>query len=84
MSAKEIFKQLLGDVVAGVSAIAVEVDRPADEEFVATAFAVLGLAISRLPAAQRENTLLGIEDGRALRQAVAMYPNTQSANHALH
>ena len=73
MSAKELFNQLLADVVAGVNAMAAEGERPADKEFVSTAFAILGLAISRLPLAEGEARLMGVEE--ALRRAVAMYPD---------
>jgi len=76
-AAKAIFNRLLEDVVAGVNAIAEEVDREPHEEFVATALAVLALAISKLTPAEREKTLLGIEEGGALRRAVAMYPSAR-------
>jgi hypothetical protein len=44
-----------------------------DDDFVVAAFAMLALAISRLPAAEREATLQGIEDGGALRRAVQQF-----------
>jgi len=75
-SAKEIFNQLLDDVVRGVNAIAAEIDRSADEEFVATTFAVLALAISRLSPVDREETLLAIEEEGTLRKAVAGFSGT--------
>ena len=75
--AKAIFNRLLEDVVAGVNAIAAEIDREPHEEFVATALAVLALAISKLPPAEQEDTLLAIEEGGALRRAVAMYPSAR-------
>jgi len=74
-SAKEIFSQLLDDVVRGVNAIAAEIDREPHAEFTATAMAILALAISKLPADQREEALIGIEEGGALRKAVEMYPS---------
>jgi hypothetical protein len=46
----------------------------ADEQFVSAALAMLALAISRLPPADREETLTAIEDGGALRRAVGMFP----------
>jgi hypothetical protein len=45
-----------------------------DEEIVASALALLALAISRLPQTEREATLLGIEERHVLRQAVGMFP----------
>lgn len=45
-----------------------------DEEIVASALALLALAISRLPPPQREAALQGIEDGQTLRRAVGMFP----------
>jgi hypothetical protein len=78
MSARERFNQLLDDVVAGVNDIASETDRPAHAEFTATAIAVLPLAISKLSPAERESALQGIEEGGALRRAVAMYPAPQA------
>jgi hypothetical protein len=76
-NAKAIFNKLLDGVVDGVNAIAAEIDRPAQDEFVATAFTILALAISKLPPAEREETLLAIEDGRTLRTAVAGFPGAQ-------
>jgi hypothetical protein len=86
MAAREIFDKLLNDVVASTAAIAAEEDQAADWEFFSTAFAVLGLALSRLPPAKREKNLQAIEDGGALRRAVEMYPNVQqhTERHALH
>ena len=75
-TAKEIFNQLLDDVVRGVNAIADEIDRSPDEEFVRTGFRVLALAISRLPEREREEQLRDIEDGD-LRRAVGLFPDTQ-------
>jgi hypothetical protein len=64
MSAARVrFNQLLEDVVAGVNDIAAAVDRPAADEFAATAIVILALAISKLSAAAREDFLLGVEDG---------------------
>jgi hypothetical protein len=78
MSAKERFDQMLDAVVDGVNDLAVENDRPADDQFVAATLAILALAISRLPQAVREETLIAIEEGRALRKAVLMYPDRTS------
>ena len=83
-NAKQIFNQLLDDVVRGVNLIAAEIDREPHEEFVATALAVLALAISKLSPAEREETLLAIEEGGALRQAVEMYPNVSRPEQVLH
>ena len=43
-----------------------------DDDFVADAFALLALAIGKLPAAKREDELRGIEFG-ALRRAVQLF-----------
>jgi hypothetical protein len=74
-AAKQIFNQVLEDVVRGVNALAAEIDREPHEEFAATALAILGLAISKLPRAEREEALLAIEEGGLLRRAVEAYPN---------
>jgi hypothetical protein len=64
--------------------VATELDAP-DDEFVAVGMAMLSLAISRLPAAKREETLRAIEDGGALRRAVALFPNAAvSKSYVLH
>jgi hypothetical protein len=78
MGARERFDQMLDAVVAGVNDLAAENDRTPDDQFVAAALAILALAISRLPAVVREETLLAIEEGRAMRKAVAMYPDRTS------
>jgi hypothetical protein len=83
-AAKQIFNQMLEDVVAGVNAIATEIDREPHEEFAATAFTILALAISKLPPAKREEMLLGIEEGRALRRAVEAYPNVSRPEQVVH
>lgn len=49
----------------------------ADDDFVAVAFTILSLAISRLPPDEREAMLQGIEDYGALRRAVAMFPTAR-------
>ena len=46
----------------------------ADEEFVSVGLTMFALTISRLSAADREETLEAIEDGSALRRAVAFFP----------
>jgi hypothetical protein len=66
MSAKLI--ERLMDVVESV-----DLDQP-DDEFVAAAHALHALAISKLPANEREKRLQTIEDG-ALRLAVGLFPN---------
>ena len=76
-SAKELFNQLLQDVVAATNAIAAEVERSADEEFASTAFAVLALAISTLGRSQRETMLRDIETGE-LREAVERFSQPPS------
>jgi hypothetical protein len=68
------FDQMLDAIVAGVNDLAVENNQPADDQFVAASLAILALAISRLPAVVREETLLAIEEGKALRKAVLLYP----------
>ena len=78
MGARERFDQMLDAVVDGVNDLAVENDRSADDQFVAATLAILALAISRLPAVVREETLLAIEEGRALRKAVLLYPDRSS------
>jgi hypothetical protein len=55
------------------------VEHPApDENFVRSAFALLALAISRLPRPEREATLRAMEDGGALRRAVELYPDARA------
>jgi hypothetical protein len=78
MNAKARFNRMLDAVVRGVNDLAAEADRPADDEFVASTFAMFALAVSKLPAAVREETLLAVEEGGALRKAVAMYPDRTS------
>jgi hypothetical protein len=64
--AEQQFKQWLNDAAA----LAAD-----DEDFVAIGLTLLSLAISRLPPEEREDTLLSIEKGGALRRAVERYPN---------
>ena len=75
--AEQQFKQWLNDAAALAAN---------DEDFVAIGLTLLSLAISKLPPKAREDTLLGIEKGGALRRGVAMYPNAQipAGGHALH
>jgi hypothetical protein len=83
-AAKQIFNQVLEDVVRGVNALAAEIDREPREEFAATALAILGLAISKLPRAEREEALLAIEEGGVLRRAVEAYPNVSRPEQVVH
>jgi hypothetical protein len=78
MGASKRFDQMLDAIIEGVNGLAAENDRTPDDQFVAATLAILALAISRLPAVVREETLLAIEEGRALRKAVLMYPDRSS------
>jgi hypothetical protein len=68
MSAASQLVEKLLDVV-----VETDLQRP-DTDFVDGAFAVLALALSRLPASEREANLLAVENG-ALRKAVEQFQN---------
>ena len=67
--ARKLFDRLL-DVVCET-----DLDNPC-EDFLGIASAMLSLAISKMPAAKREEILQAMEDG-ALRRAVSQFPNAQ-------
>jgi hypothetical protein len=48
------------------------------DEFVDGAFAILAAALAKMPETERENVLLGLEEGRAMRKAVAMFLGPRS------
>ena len=72
----ELMHRLL-DVVDGT-----ELDAPY-EDFVRVSERLLALLISKMPPAEREAMLQGIESG-TLREVVAQFPNTQPSKRLWH
>jgi hypothetical protein len=52
------------------------------DDFVGISLAMLAVAIHKLPPEEREAMLRAIEDGGALRRAVAMHPATRQLQEA--